>query len=289
MKHCFLLLLHKGKKQSSTLINCLSEYSDVYIHVDNKSSDLYFYLMDKFSNNSNVYFVENRMDIFWGGVNIVKAMFLLMIKSSENKKYEHYTFLSGECVPIENVSAFLSFLSMNKDKTFIKNKQSESFRKRVDEYHFFINSKFYKYWSVKLISKALRYTLSKLNIKNKSFLNLKIYKGELWMTLSHISLIYLIEKSKSYEYGLDNFLHSKILDEIYIQTLLMNSEHKNKIINDNLMLINWSEASKHPNHTSLLSLKQSKKISFFSRKYLPGEDLELDDYLQKKNKNFRVL
>ena len=52
----YLVMCHKNGRQVMTLINSLvSEYADVYVHVDKKNDELYLSLSESLNNTSGAY------------------------------------------------------------------------------------------------------------------------------------------------------------------------------------------------------------------------------------------
>ena len=102
MNQVFLILVHKQPKQLLMLLKQLeSNESHFIIHVDLKSEIQDFKSIT--TNIKNIHYVNERYDVGWGSISIVKAT-LALIKElhSNNLNYSHAHLLSGEDILIKD-------------------------------------------------------------------------------------------------------------------------------------------------------------------------------------------
>jgi hypothetical protein len=97
----------------------------------------------------------------------------------------------------------------------------------------------------------------------------KLYGGSTYWSLTRDSLQYVINFTDNNKKLEKSMGFTFCLEEIYFQTILMNSEYSNNIINDNLRYIDWdSGRGGYPaflDYTDYDKIKSSNKI--FARKF----------------------
>lgn len=68
MKQAFLMMAHKNEEQTKRLIEWIAdENHQVYVHIDQKSEEMFVSLSQYFNENPHVFFVKQRISIHWGG------------------------------------------------------------------------------------------------------------------------------------------------------------------------------------------------------------------------------
>lgn len=281
-KNCFLLLLHSFEDQQKSLIKYISNYSDVYIHVDKKSEHIKNEITDWILKNSlynSIFIVDNNIKVFWGDNSILLAVVNLFKYIYKNKKqYSFYTLLSGECFPIQPLEEFLLFLENNIDKNFMRYDHSQSYSNRIENIHLgmkntlFRKVKLYRYF-MKLISISISF------FYKQKFYGLKIYKGSTWFTLNNQFSSYFInylddEKIKKLKYSLCS-------DEVVIHTILKNSMYNESIIDDNYMFVKWRKKMS-PDYLSLHDIESINKSYFFARKISFIKHPDIKDFIFNK-------
>jgi hypothetical protein len=113
------------------------------------------------------------------------------------------------------------------------------------------------------------------------------YGGSNWFTLTGTSVKYIkefVEREPSY---LKEFRYSRTADEIFVQSLIMNSPLKSKVISDDLRFTDWITGPEFPRVMRLEDLERLMAIKdkFFARKFDESVDLnilkQLDEYIRK--------
>jgi hypothetical protein len=109
-KIAYLILAHTESENLERLITSLiSDFSNVYVHVDKKSKISDFKFLFNYKVSDSVYVLENRINVYWGGASIVHATNMLLETAYLNEENRYFQLLSGTDTLI-------------KDKSFIKNK-----------------------------------------------------------------------------------------------------------------------------------------------------------------------
>lgn len=276
MLDAFLLQVHKDSEQLRELISVLSENADVYIHMDGKSKSDYQTLNWWLQNNKFygvVELISEIVNVYWGHCSQVITTFNLLKYSFKKRNYLSYTLLSGECFPIKPVRFFIDFLRLNESSNFMCAREGECFRNRIGQYHFFIDNDYYrKSILLRAISVLMSKLCSFLKIKNKIFDSYPVYKGSSWFTFSRHFVEYLINKIDD-ESLLDKIKYSICIDEVFFQTILLNSPFRNSHVNDNLRLIKWNGGNSpiYLDENENFDLKNvffARKINFSKNKIL---------------------
>ena len=236
MNHCLLLTVYKSAEICNRLIERMPENWDVYIHVDRKSD----IKADSIHPRAKVF---SEFKVFWGGREHLDAFLFLMETARANPSgdYDYYHLATGEdywAYPPECIDGLLSpphsYISIHKlpqknwyhgGYELIQYKQLTSFfdiRKPV----FSTLNRFVK-WSQIL-----------LGIK-RPLPPYPLYRGIVYNSLhrSAVDVVLKSEISKDFYQRLKNTL---VPEELFFQTVLMNSSVKDSIINNPLRYMDWS-------------------------------------------------
>ena len=168
-KIAYLILAHSDPIHLKRLIKAIDINCDFYIHIDLKSDINEF---KKIIKNKNVYFIENRKSISWGGFNMVIATKELMRSALlNNNNYSHLVLLSGNDYPITTKENIYNFFMKHKDKEIIRaysieESNCEHCYSKVEKYYFFdheIDESFFEK-GFRLIKKYIYMLKKKINI-----------------------------------------------------------------------------------------------------------------------------
>ena len=170
---------------------------------------------------------------------------------------------------------------MSFDINSIKNK---SFYNRIDQYCFLQNiigrnSKLQKVEQIFLILQR------KLGISRTKRSKIKFFKGANWFSISHEFAKYVLEQK---DFIRKNFYCSCCADEIFLQSIAVNSQFKDSIVNDNLREIDWSRGNPYTytiNDFELLTNSPKLWARKFSVKIDKSIINNLFNFLQAKKDN----
>ena len=246
MRVAHIIMAHKNPAQLSRLTKSLRHPNfDIYIHIDAKVPIHQF--EEILTNHAEVFFIKERSTCNWGGFSLFKGI-IECLKQVLNTgiEYDYINLISGQDYPVKTADEIFNFLKAKKGTIFISfedSSNSEWWRTathRYERYHLTDFNFTGKY--------ALQWLLNKITPIRKFPDSMKLYGGNksCWWTLTNESAVYIVNKLKNRP-DLYNFLKFCWgTDEFIIPTLIMNSELKNKVINDNLRYIDWSEGNAHP-------------------------------------------
>jgi len=280
MKLAYIIQAHKGFKQLNILIDILSKNSDVYLHIDLKNNCLYQKLKKHYLSQDNVFIISDRVSVNWSGFSQVKAT-LNLLKAVREKKYDYVTLLSGQDLPIKSHSEIISFLSEDVHREFIHIAPDyKNYSWRILRYSPWSESKFIRDFPLNKINSISIKLQNLLNIKKPFFSDLDIYMGSSWFTITNTAVEYILN---SIDHKLiEGFQSTTCSDEHFIQTLLMNSSFKEKVVGENIVYIDWSEKNPNPKILTMddySKLQNSPKL--FARKFDIDIDSDIIDKITK--------
>lgn len=277
MKLAYIIQAHKGFKQLSILIDILSKNSDVYLHIDLKNNYLYQQLKDHYLTQDNIFIIPNRVSVNWSGFSQVKAT-LNLLESVRGKNYDYVTLLSGQDLPIKSHSEIISFLSVDVHREFIHIAPDyKNYNWRLLRYSPWSESTSIRNFPLNKINSISIKLQNLLNIKKSFFNDLDIYMGSSWFTITNDAVEYILNSID--DKLIEGFRSTTCSDEHFIQTLLMNSSFKEKVVGENIVYIDWSEGNPNPKILTMddySKLKNSTKL--FARKF----DIDIDSDIINK-------
>jgi hypothetical protein len=275
MRVAHLILTYTDPKQTERMIQMMQHRDfDFYIHVD-KKIDVNPHLFLK--NFENVYFINNRTNVKWAGFNTVLATFECIKEIvASGVEYDFINFLSGQDYPIKPVGELVDFFKQNIGKEFlsyrdIKNDWKEGLI-RMERY-FFTNYNF-------IGKNTLERLLSFIMPRRKLPYNLHPYGKSMFWMLSPKTAKYVVDKVENDAVLTDFFSLCWGSDEFVFQTILLNGEHKNEIVNNNFRYIDWSMGGASPkilDEHDFEAIKNSDML--FARKVDPKKSAKLLDLI----------
>lgn len=249
MKHAFLILAHNDFEILRILLSMLDdERNDIYLHIDRKV------VMESLDEgllsltNARLFVLEQRIDVRWADISLVKAELLLLETAYMKGPYDYYHLLSGVDLPIKSQDYIHHFFERNKGYEFVPYSQGEANRKdlewKVFKYHLFcryykIPPRFFKRWVHPLRAKFLKLQDHFRYCRPKE---IEFKKGSNWVSITNDLLLIMLEQKS---FILKRFKYVCCGDEIFIQSILWNSIRQNKVypnseqLNAGLRAIDW--------------------------------------------------
>lgn len=270
MKQALLITAYKNFNHLKDILDYFSSENFLfYIHIDKKSSiSTSEYRSLK---RLQLKFISTQYKVNWGGFNHLKAILLLADEAVKNKEIGFFHLISGQDFPVKKLEYFDRFFDKNKDYLEFFPLPNEDWNNggydRLERYnlHNIIN---YKRYSI--IIEQFNRLQAKLNIKRKISTDLpKLYGGSTWWSLTRSTLQYVIDYTSKDKTFLNRLNFSFCSEEIYFQTVIMNSVYSKNVENDNLRYIDWdSDAIYKP---AILkgenSMQLIKSSCLFARKF----------------------
>jgi len=108
MKFAYLILAHDNFKLLQRLVEMLDNAeNDIYLHFDKKVKEL----PELKAVYSKLFLVQDRVDVRWGTVSQIRAIFSAMKAADSNGPYEYYHLISGTHLPLKGQDAVRSHFS----------------------------------------------------------------------------------------------------------------------------------------------------------------------------------
>lgn len=272
-KHAYLIIAHNNfyvLKKELQLID--DERNDIYIHIDKKVKDFDFEKYKIICRKSKVYYVNKRFNCKWGDSSLVKAE-MQLFSEAYKKGYAYYHLLSGSDLPIKSQDYIHDFFDRNRYEFIeLAPGKHDIYEFRWGRYHFDQTMPF-----IKKAAPYLDIIQDRLKVNRINNLNMKIYKGSEWVSLSHNGVGLLIKNK--------NFIRKRTWlslcsDEIYKQTLIFNSELAGSVYpKTDIRLIDWERHEGESPHTFTIDdydmIKNSECL--FARKFVEKVDRDIID------------
>ena len=267
--------------------------NDIFLHIDKKSGIIDFEKIKGAVKKSGLYFVP-RMKVFWGTISQVKCE-LRLLKASVINNYHYYHLISGSDFPIKSQD-YIHKLLENDERNYLS-----YFLSGDDEKGFLYKLKIY-YPLLAFVGKgnfsgnsfqdrlgrklgnwqlSLNRLQEQLGVdRTRKYKDIVFYKGDQWFTITHDFALFVL-KHKRQIIRMYSFTNGP--DEIFMQTLALNSEFANKVVNNSMRQIDWLRGDPYEYKLSDLDeLMKSDKL--FARKIYYSKEPELvnaiSEYIQ---------
>lgn len=282
MSNCnivYFIMAHKNPDQLLRLIERLNcEGTNFIIHVDKKIDSAPF---EKKISKANCFFIKDRVEVFWGGFSQVQAT-LLGMKEAERlfEKYDRFVFLSGQDYPIKSTKQIMIFFDQRKNVEFIDSyylpEKSKEYTatSRIERFYWMDRKE--DFWR-KLFNKIASYYKGR-----KVPYNMRPSGGAAYFSFTKKIVEYIIQFNDSNKKYNRFFKYTVCPDEVYFQTLLMNSRFKDSI-ESNLHRVVFLPGTSNPEvmmSKDFEDLKNSNK--FFARKFDSEMDNAILDRIDKE-------
>jgi len=267
MRIAYLIIAHQLPSQLVELVTALDhpEKSKFYIHVDQRSADFFGSpslkpIMDR----ENVLFLRDRVRVYWGGFSIVEATLRLIRKAVDEGGFEYAVLLSGQDFPIKSNRCIESFFEAHEGKEFISytplppkewgwgpeimeriecHWRADGVRRLLE----MTGSKRLQRWGwgaySRLTLSAYRYAPS---LKRKFLPGIAPYGGPNWFAISSRCATYVLYYLRDHPEFYRFFAHTLNADELFLQTLILNSPYRDHVINDALRFTDWDTGASSP-------------------------------------------
>jgi len=271
----YCLTVHTRPEQVGRLLDRIGDADDhYYVDVFNKGlEDKWLQVLDR-----PAYDIEKvfKYSNGWGSFKLVQAT-LDAMEHFRDKPYDYFINLSGQCYPLRPIEQIKQRLAAENGKSFVEYEpfprprwSDEKGGYRRLERIYFRPFRHANMWSVPRIRKIP--------------LGMRPYGGSQWFCLHKAHVEFVLSFLEEHPEVVSFYKRSLIPDEMFFQTILMNSEVRDEIVNDNKRFTDWSKKCT-PLPATLLSedvprLERSGK--FFARKFDTMMDAKVLDILDSR-------
>ncbi|MBD2526707.1 beta-1,6-N-acetylglucosaminyltransferase [Nostoc sp. FACHB-133] len=283
MDIAYIISAYKYPQQLIRLVNKLNaDKTSFLIHVDKKTNNkIYQEMVQGLSKYSNVCFLD-RHKCYWGDFGHVLASIKGIKKIFDsNISCDYIILLTGQCYPIKSNKQIRDFLkqlnshslvnfSPLPNDAWIKGGEERGGMDRIE--YFYLN----------LFNKRFPVSFFQHQLKRKFLKGFKPYGGSSYWCVSRELAEYINSFINHNPDFVDFFRNVLIPDEIFFQTIIMNSPFKEKIISNHMTYTLWKDYSDHP---EILGINHFNKLSqsscLYARKFDATKDSQILDSIDK--------
>lgn len=313
MKIAYIILAHRYPEQLIRLVRRLhTESTSFFIHINKKTDDkIYHQVVSGLSHLPNVYFLK-RHPVAWGNFGHTNAS-LEGIKEvfAKNISFDWLFLLTGQDYPIKSNRQIENFLRENEGKVFLDyidfkvppdRGWATSGSDRIDYWHFSFLDQLRFVFPAQLTTNAYnRYVKSDkawfsfaaffwsmfiafFPIKRKFPEGFTPFRGSSYWCFPRDCVEYIhdfIQKNPDF---VNFFKYVDCPDEIFFQTLILNSKFKERVSAENLHYIDWDNPNPSSPRvfvkTDFETLAGSSKL--FARKFDLTRDADIFGIIDQK-------
>jgi len=273
MRIAHLIITYTDPLQTARMIRRMQHPNfDFYIHVD-KKQDIAPHLF--LSNIPRVYFINDRVDVIWGGYNTIEAELRSVQEIFDSgREYDYIHLMSGQDYPIKPASEIYDFFERHRGKEFLEfehfDQWSADAYTRIQRYHltnYRFPGRYYFQWLMNRLLPSLVSPVAMEYFGSSMFWALT--PGCLRYILGFMRVNTRFRRFMRLTWGADEFL---------FQTLVLNSHFQKNVVKDNLLYLDRDEGAAHPNIITLRHLPHiAGSHKLFTRKVnMSAEPLVLD-------------
>lgn len=287
-KHAYLIMAHNNFYLLEKLLYLLDDSrNDVYLHIDQKVK-MPLTNWPALLKKAKLSLVKPQC-VYWGDFSQISTE-LSLYHAASQEYHAYYHLISGVDLPLKTQDEIHAFFAAHKGKEFFHLSTAEPYLYRANRYHYGVR------WAKsglpgKIMYKALDYygkaTQRIFHIDRVKRANMPFYFGASWASMTHDFILYLLSQEAWIK---QQFAHTICCDELYKQTILMNSPFAHNRYQPNLdgsyegcmRLIDWSRS---PDGNSPYTFRLSDldellaSDRLFARKFDCGTDQQVVDAL----------
>lgn len=280
MKHCIIMTAYKGADLINNFLNRVPNDWGVYIHIDKKSS-----MQPSDLHHGNA-IIEKKYKIYWGGQEHLLA-FLDLLDKAHSKHFDYYHLVTGQDYFASSPNGFDRIVGQD-GKNFIEVHPLPRKGWWNGGYEILQYKTFTSYFNIK---KGVKHKIHQLFWNLQKLLHIKhslptypLYCGSVYCTLTDEAIDFCLNSGVSHDL-IRRTTNSICSEEIFFQSVIMNSPFKDTVVNNNLRYIDWSSPirSNVPavlNEGYFEDIVNSKRL--FCRKIDPGKSMKLIQLLNDK-------
>lgn len=221
MKHAYLILAHSNPELLQSLVSALDdERNDIFVHWDANSGAA----PEIHADRSGLVVLKDRVRVFWADYSMVEAELALFGAAYDPGTYSYYHLLSGVDVPVKTQDYIHSWCDTHPGVEYVG--FSTPAKGEIDwrTQHRFIFTNDFRNPSL------LKKTLRAVFVKAQDIVGYRrhgedVRKGPQWFSATSDFIGYILDNK---DYIRRMFRHTFVPDEMFVQTLLWNSEFRDR-------------------------------------------------------------
>lgn len=248
-RHAFLIEAHNNRTQLEKLFSCLDfESNDIFLHIDAKSQELND--IQRYSFKHSNFIIVPSIEVNWGGFSQIEAELRLLEAATQKDHYIRYHLISGTDLPLVSQKEMHEFFDSKVDVEFIHydyKYSADLFRNRMGLYHL-LRDRISRNQKILVNVERITLAIQKIfGINRIRSLSMELGKGANWFSITDTCARYILEKR---EWIKKTFKYTKCCDEVFLQTIILNSPFKDKRFYDerekrygNMRLVDWKRGN----------------------------------------------
>jgi hypothetical protein len=281
MRISYLILAHANLPQLDKMIAALhGQATKFFLHIDKKISAQEWEDL-AFSRNSSVTLIRNRVSVNWGGFSMIKATLALVKAALAEGNEGYFVLLSGQDFPVKTNSDIKKFLEENYPAEFMTYwsmpyaQWQTGGLNRITQ-HWLVDKLGYK------ASRILFHLQRLFGWQRRPPADLKLFGGLQWWCLTGDCLNYVIAFLDQHPEVLRFYQSTLAPDEMFFQTIILNSPFRERVANDNLRFLKFEGTNFHPLEITRADLSVAlASPALWARKFNELEDKNILDDLEK--------
>ena len=296
MRINYLLLVHETLGFKRLVDALIGDHVFVYVHVDlKKDIRLFQNLVEEYQ---EVYFIQNRVNVYWGGISMVTATIALMKAVQDSGCQRSYSVLmSGHDYPLVSHHKIVDFFNQDDGSMYISyepvetawdksvvQKRLYSYNVHPFEYKRYVATLTLKHQNLGAFLKAILSCILRLKVKvftkvfRKRVFPEKLipYGGSQWWALPYDAIVKILSFLEDHPQYYIYHQYTHCADEIFFHSIIASIFPKKKI-KPSVTYVNWfRKACDLPvvfSHTDYKELDESGCL--FARKFHPSTSEEI--------------
>lgn len=235
MKHAWLIIAHNEFEILQRLVSALDdERCDIFIHIDKKVRDLPDILVSR----SQLYFLQNRIDVRWGSFSQIECELALFQAAAQEGPYDYYHVISGVTLPLKPFDEIDAFFQAAAGKSVLTGLCQDipcQEMLKVRRYNLFLRN----YTSGNHLLRNASQFGWRSAIAIQRFLHIEanrgrtFYKASNWLSLTEEAVRYILQEKQVI---IKIYRWSFCGDEYFVPSELMASPLKDRILNSDIYL-----------------------------------------------------
>lgn len=285
MKLAYIISAYQYPEQLARLIHRLNaDSTSFFVHVDKKTEDrVYREMVNGMRGRPNVRFLK-RQTCDWGGFGHVAATLEGIAEIFRTStRFDYVILLTGQDYPIKPNRHIFAFLERHRGKLFLEffplptdiwhNRGRVGGMDRIEAWH-------WRVWR-----RHVRFPPShRFPIKRKFPQGFKPFGGSSYWCIPREGIQYIYELTTQNRTFTDFFRYVDVPDEIFFQTIVLNSPFRAMVVNDDLRYIDWKDPE--TGRPAILRTSDFEKLlaspKLFARKFDVRVDADVLDLIDHK-------
>jgi hypothetical protein len=281
MRIAYIISAFKYPEQLLRLISRLNcDTTEFFIHIDQKTDDdIYSRIVDGTRHLPNMHLLK-RVCVDWGGFGHVQASLEGIEEiGASDIAFDYTVLLTGQDYPIKTNAQIGEFFGRQHGKSFI-----DHFPLPAEQWEGGGLQRFQS-WHIRWRNRYFLFPKKPNSMLRRKFpKRFRPFGGSSYWCLSNESIQYILRFIRKNPRFVDFFKYVDIPDELFFQTILMNSPLAECLVNDDLRYIEWRDMNS--GSPALLGREDFDKIAaspkLFARKFDMSVDSQILDLIDRE-------